>query len=143
MNRFVFITVVAATLALTAVAQSAGGPSGTYRTDVRATTLGGALDGVWTLKFQHGRYVLTDTARVKASVIHGMYSIAGNRITFMDRMGTCSGRRGPSCPVGCPAAGTYRFKLSGNTLGFTEISDSTRKCVARAAVLKGSFVKVG
>jgi hypothetical protein len=143
MKRLAFVAVVVACLVPASAAVAAGVLSGTYETTVRSTTFGGALDGTWTLKFQRANYTLADKARAKATVIHGQYVIAGNRITFMDRKGTCSGRLAPACPVGCPQPGTYKFNVKGGSVTFTEISDASPGCRARVAVLTGSFLKAG
>ena len=77
-----------------------GGPSGTYRTTITSTALGGQLKGVWTVKFARG--VIT-AARNGTVATQGNYSVSGSKVTFRAQPG--AGR--------CSVVSVYRFALSG------------------------------
>jgi hypothetical protein len=111
------------------VAIAAGTLSGTYKEKLHTSALGGQLNGTWTIKFKSGGYTVTDNSKV---VLHGNYSITGNKITLKDNSG----------PDKCSGTGVYNFKLKGKTLTFTKVSD-TASCVGRATVLSGKFTKIG
>ncbi len=65
--------------------------------------------------------------------VPGTYAISGNKVTL------CSGNR----PGRLPASGTYKFKITGNKLKFTVVSDSNPACVGRMDVLThGKWTKV-
>ena len=108
----------------------AAGLSGSYRARISSTTLNGALNGVWTLKFTAGHYAVAFNGR---PVIKGKDSIQGSTITVGS----------PGAHAYCHAAGRYTYHRSGSSLTFTEISDGSKGCGGRRLVLtKGHFTKV-
>ncbi len=121
-----------AALAASSAALAATTLSGTYRTTITSTALGGLLKGAWTVKFAGG--VLT-AAKDGTVATRGNYSISGSRVTFRADPG--QGR--------CPVVSVYKFALSGPRLKFTLISGSSSSpvCEARQIILSGSFTKVG
>jgi hypothetical protein len=129
MRRLAIGITFAVALALCSVALAAGTLSGTYKTKIHTSALGGAVNGTWTIKFKSGAYTVTDNG---ATVIHGKYKLKGSKITLTDKSGKDA----------CPAPGTYSYKLSGKTLKFTKVSDSNPACVGRVTVLGGKFTKV-
>jgi hypothetical protein len=130
MKRFALAVSVIAALGLCSVALAASTLSGTYKTKITSSALGGQLKGTWTIKFKSGGYTVAANGKV---VILGKFSIKGSEITLKDKSG----------PDKCPAPGTYKFKLKGKTLKFTKVSDSNPSCAGRPIVLKGTFTKVG
>jgi hypothetical protein len=79
--------------------------------------------------FKGGKYTVADKGTV---VIHGKYTISGDKITFGHETG----------PDACGPSGTYVFKLSGAKLKFTRIKESST-CIGRSTVLAGPFAKIG
>ncbi len=132
MRRVVLVASVASMLVLSATAMAASALSGTYRTKVTSTALGGQVKGTWTIKFSGGVDTLTKNGVVQG---HGKYVVAGTTLTF----------RPKASQGACAARGVYRFKLTGSTLTFTRISDSTACAgsAAREIILAGTFKKVG
>lgn len=130
MKRFAIVTTVFVALALCSAALAASTLSGSYRTKIKSSALGGALNGTWTIKLKGGKYTVADNGKV---VIHGNYAIKGSKITLRDKSG----------PDACPAPGTYRFKLKGKSLKFSKVSDPNPACVGRVIVLRSTFTKVG
>jgi hypothetical protein len=130
MKRLAIGLTVAVALAGCSAAIAAGTLSGTYRTKIHTSALHGAVNGTWTINFKSGAYTVTDDG---AAVIHGKYSIKGDKITLTDKGGKDA----------CPASGTYKFTLAGNKLKFTRVSDSNPACVGRVTVLAGKFTKGG
>ena len=130
MKRLVIVGAVAASLVLASVALAAATPSGTYRTKITSTAAGGALEGTWTVQFASPDYTVADSGTV---VVRGKYSIKGTTITFNDKTGRAA----------CPGPGKYAFKLSGNKLKLTLVSDSKPSCLGRRVVLAGNFTKIG
>ena len=128
MKRFAIAVSMVVALSLCAVALAASSLSGTYKTKIHTTALGGQLNGPWTINFKSGTFKVSFNGKER---IHGTYSIKGADITLKDGSG----------PDACPAPGTYKFKLSGKTLKFTKISDSNPACIGRQIVLKGTFTK--
>ena len=129
MKRLAIGALVAASLAAPSEALATGAPSGTYKTEITTTVGGGALKGLWTIAFKNGGYTVSDNG---TTVVLGKNTIVGTKITFADKSGKAA----------CAAPGTYTFKLSGQNLKFTRISDSNAKCVGRTIVLAGSFTHV-
>ena len=128
MKRLALGVVVAASLAASSTALAAA-PNGTYKTRITSGALGGALKGPWTIAIKSGAYTVTDNG---STVIHGKYTVVGTKITFTDKTGKDA----------CPGSGTYTFKLSGQNLKFTRVSDSSANCAGRRVVLAGSFTHV-
>jgi hypothetical protein len=129
MKRFAIAVSVVAALGFCSVALAASTLSGTYKTKIHTTALGGALDGTWTIKFNSGGYTVTDNGKV---VIHGKDKIKGTKITLTDKSGP------DACKMG---SGSYKFKLKGSKLTFSKVGSDP--CVGRVDVLKGKFTKVG
>ena len=111
------IVLGAATTAL-----AAGTLSGKYTTTIKGdSALGGELNGIWAIHFTKGAYHVFDDGH---PLTHGKDTIKGNTITFRDTGGMGA----------CPTVGKYKFKLTGNKLRFTVISDSS-SCAGRKGVL--------
>ena len=53
--------------------------SGTYKTKITSTALGGQLKGTWTLKLKGGVFTAAKGGTVQAQ---GKYSVKGSKITF-------------------------------------------------------------
>jgi hypothetical protein len=83
-----------------------------------------ASKGVWEIKFAAGRDTIILNGTVEG---HGHYSILGSTLTFKPK-GTCH------------SPGKYKFKLTGNKLRFTKISDSCPS--ARPNILQRTWTKV-
>jgi hypothetical protein len=115
--------------AVPSVAIAAGGLSGTYKTTVHTTALGGALNGTWKIKFTSNGYMVSFGGKV---VVSGRNAYNGPRIVFNDTSGADK----------CSGSGVYTYKLTGNKLTFTKVSD-TQSCIGRQLVLKGTLTKVG
>jgi hypothetical protein len=141
MKRFALAVSVLAALGLCSVALATSNLSGTYKTKVHSSALGGVLKGTWTIKFsgmvagsKQSVYTVTDNG-VKAT--HGINTIKGNKISFKDTGGK------DSC-LGAGTTGHYKFKLKGNKLKFTKISETKGCGQGRLIVLtSGTFTKVG
>ncbi len=129
MKRLATIASFLVALGLCSVALAASTLSGTYKAKIHTTALHGQVNGTWTITFKSGAYKVTDNG---AAVIHGKYTTKGDTVTLRDKSGRDA----------CPAPGTYRFKLTKNTLKFTKVSDSNPKCIGRVTVLRGKFKKV-
>jgi hypothetical protein len=117
-------TLLALLLSLTAasIATAAGGP-GKFETKIigqGAKAAHGMLDGTWTIDLANAHSGHIDLTRNGKSLGGGRYVISGSTIKLTPKKG---GK--------CTTKGKYRFKLSGNTLTFTAISDTckTRKDV--------------
>ena len=131
MKRFALVVSVIAALGVCSVALAASSLSGSYKTKITSTALGGALKGTWTLKLKGGVFTAAEGSAVRAQ---GKYSVKGSKITF----------RGKPSSGGCNTPGVYKFKLTGAKLKFTRVSgSSTGACMPRAIILAGSFTKVG
>jgi hypothetical protein len=120
MKRFALAISIVAALSLASVALAAG-PNGTYKTKITSNAVGGHLKGTWTIKFKSGAYTVTDNGTV---VIHGKYTVSGSTMTLVDKTG----------PDKCPGRGKYKFSITGSSLKFTKVSD-TSACVGRITVL--------
>jgi hypothetical protein len=129
MRTFALAASVVAGLAASATALGADRPSGTYKTRVQTTALQGRLNGLWTITFKHGRYTVTDNGR---AVVHGKYVIKSGKITFHDTSG----------PAACPGRASYRYRLQGASLKFTNVDDKSASCIGRRLVLKRKFVRL-
>jgi hypothetical protein len=129
-KRITIAVALVAALALSAVAIAKTAMlSGTYQTKITGTganTLGGGLDGTWKLAFKHGKYTASVNGSAKAS---GKFTISGSTVSL-----------GPG-GAGCTTTGKYKFKLKGNALTFTKISDGAG-CIGREGVLAHKFTKV-
>ncbi len=132
MKRVVFAALVGAVLAAASVASAATTLSGTYRTTISSTALGGAVKGAWTVKFSGG--VIT-AAKNGIVATQGNYSVSGSKVTLRATPGQDR----------CTVVSVYRFKLNGSRLQFTLISGTghSATCEARQIVLAGTFTKVG
>ncbi len=131
MKRIFTALVVVVILALCSVAAAAASSSlsGTYKTTVNSTVLGGALNGTWTVKLKNGAYHVADNGH---PIVHGKYTIKGNKISLKDTGGT--GR--------CPGTGVYKFKVSGKSVTMTKVHDAAA-CIGRKTVLtSGPLTKV-
>jgi hypothetical protein len=131
MKRIFTALVVVVSLALCSVAAAAASSSlsGTYKTTVNSTVLGGALNGTWTVKLKNGAYHVADNGH---PIVHGKYTIKGNKISLKDTGGT--GR--------CPGTGVYKFKVSGKSVTMTKVHDAAA-CIGRKTVLtSGPLTKV-
>ena len=131
MKRIFTALVVVVSLALCSVAAAAASSSlsGTYKTTVNSTVLGGALNGTWTVKLKNGAYHVADNGH---PIVHGKYTIKGNKISLKDTGGTGK----------CPGTGVYKFKVSGKKVTFTKVHDAAA-CIGRKTVLtSGPFTKV-
>ncbi len=117
-------TLLALLLSLTAasIATAAGGP-GKFETKITgqgAKAAHGMLDGTWTIDLANAHSGHINLTRNGKSLGGGRYVISGSTIKLTPKKG---GK--------CTTKGKYRFKLHGNTLTFTAISDTckTRKDV--------------
>lgn len=128
MKRLAVAAALIASLSFCSMSLAATGPAGTYKAQITSGLYGGGLKGAWTIDFENGAYTVTDRG---ATVIHGVYTVSGTKMTFTDKSGKDI----------CLGTGTYTFQLAGSTLKFTKIKDS-KPCAARSAVLAGSFVKM-
>ena len=118
-------TVVVASLALTSVALSAGGLSGTYATTIKSPV---QLKGKWVLTFaKGGTYTVALNGQKLAS---GRYSATPRTITLDRERGS-----------GCTGAGKYAWTKSGKTMAFSRKTESP-SCQARAVVLSHRFTQV-
>jgi hypothetical protein len=131
MKRIVALVVpIVAMLALAPVAM--GGPSllGKWKIKIKNdAALGGQLNGTWVLNFTAGHYKATQNGSL---AVKGKNTISGKKISFKDTAG----------PAKCSGTGKYKFKISGNKLRFTLVSEPSA-CVGRKGVLThGAFSQV-
>ncbi|MGO9498808.1 MAG: hypothetical protein ACLQA5_19160 [Solirubrobacteraceae bacterium] len=132
MKRLTTLAAMLLTLAAVPLALAAGGP-GKFETKITgkgANTEQGLLDGTWTIDLANptaGPLKLTVNGHLKGG---GKYTISGTTITLTPKKGgECKGKA------------KYTFKLSGNTLTFTPITDT---CAVRRDVLTyGPWTKIG
>ena len=97
--------------------------------DRQLDRIGGALNGTWTVKLKNGAYHVADNGH---PIVHGKYTIKGNKISLKDTGGT--GR--------CPGTGVYEFKVSGKSVTMTKVHDAAA-CIGRKTVLtSGPLTKV-
>lgn len=130
MKRIFTALVVVAGLALCSVAAAAVSLNGTYKTTIQSTALGGALNGTWTVKLKNDKYHVADNGH---PMVHGTYTIKGNKISLTDTGGTGK----------CPGTGVYKFKVSGPKVTFKKVHDPAAACIGRVMVLtSGPFTKV-
>jgi opacity protein-like surface antigen len=130
MKRLAAVAVLLALLACSAVAAAGGTLSGSYQTKVGSKPLGGKLKGTWTIKFSHGVYVVKANG---SPAVRGKYTISGSKVSLGHETG----------PLACAKSGSYTYAISGKHLRFTHPSAGARACGGRAAVLAGSFTKIG
>lgn len=129
MKRIFTAAVVVAALTLCSVAvAAAGSPKGTW-TETIQTGGQSPLNGTWTFKATSSKY----TVSVDGTFVdRGKYTVKGNKASFKDTGG----------PAKCPGTGVYKFKVKGNTLKFTLVSDKNAACAGRRGVLTaGPFTK--
>jgi hypothetical protein len=123
MKRLMAIVAVLTALVGASAALAAGG-LGKFETklsDKGATTDHGQLDGTWTIDLSSptsGTVKLTWNGEKTGG---GTYAISGSTITLT-----------PKKNGSCKTKGNYTFKLTGNTLTFTKITDT---CTQRRDVL--------
>jgi hypothetical protein len=131
MKRLTVAVVAAMLAASVSVALAASGLSGKYKTVIHNNhLLHGGLNGTWVLKLSHGDYHMTLNGE---PAVHGTFTINKNVISLKDSPG----------PGSCPTTGKYKFKVAGDSLKFTLVSDSTSSnCIGRVDVLKHTFTKV-
>lgn len=122
------LTAVLAVLALAPAALAAGTLSGTYKTMIKHSKLGAVLDGTWKLRLTTGHYTALHNGKV---AVKGIDTVAAGVITLTDTAG----------PDKCKGTGKYKYRVHGNKLTFTKISDPNA-CAGRTAVLKHTFTKV-
>lgn len=130
MKRLAIAGSVVGVLALSPTVLAAAGLTGTYKTKVTSSALGGQLKGTWTINLRSPNYTIADSGTV---VVRGKYSIKGTRITFKDKSGLAA----------CSNRAVYRYALTGNQLRFTKVKDSSTSCPGRILILAGTFTKVG
>lgn len=128
MKRIFTAVVIVAGLALCSVAAAAATLSGTYRETLHTSALGGQLNGTWTIKVKNGTYHVALNGH---AVVHGNFTIKGNKISFKDTGG--AGK--------CSGTGVYKVKVTGTSLKFTKVSDPNPTCAGRRAVLTGGTFK--
>ena len=129
MKRIFTAVVIAVGLSVCSVAVAAVSLHGTYKRTVTSTTLGGQLNGTWTVNFKNGTYKVADGGH---PIVHGNYTIKGSKISLKD-----TGGEGK-----CPGTGVYKFKVSGTSLTFKKVSDPAAACIGRRTVLVGgAFTK--
>ena len=94
MKRIFTAVVIAVGLSVcsVAVAVAAVSLNGTYKTTIQSTVLGGALNGTWTVKLKNDKYHVADNGH---PIVHGTYTIKGNKIRLKDTggEGKCPGHR--------------------------------------------------
>src|ERR1700759_3044113 len=104
--------------------------SGTYNTAVTWAAVKGQRKGSWTIAFKKGTYTVKQNGK---GVVKGKNTFKSGRVTFHDTSG----------PGKCPATGTYKYKVTGKKLKFTNVNDKSKACIGRETVLKGAFTKTG
>ena len=125
-TRTALATAIVTATALTATAAASSGLNGTWATTVPS----GITQGKWAISFASPSYAVSYRGTVGA---RGHYTVSGNKITFNDKSGT----------LACSGPGVYRFKLSGNKLSFSRVSDGAVNCFGRREVLAQTFVRKG
>jgi hypothetical protein len=123
------LAVVLAVFAFAPAALAAGTLTGTYKTTVKHSKFGAALDGTWKLKLATGHYKALHNGKL---AVKGIDTTVAHVITLTDTGG----------PDKCKGTGKYKYRLHGKKLTFTKISDS-KACAGRSALLKYTFKKVG
>ena len=130
LRKLVVAVVLVLSLAAVPAAFAASALSGTYKTKVTSSAVKGQLKGTWTVTFKKGTYTVKQNGK---GVVKGKDTFKSGRVTFHDTSG----------PGKCPGTATYKYKVSGKTLKFTNVNDRTKACLGRETVLKGKFVKTG
>ena len=106
---------------------SAGnGPKGTYATDVHGPS--GPFTGHWAITFTNGGSETVDFN--SAEFVQEKASFTKDYVTFHGGTGSHA----------CPAPGRYRWKLDGQELRFTLVSDT---CPGRVTTLARPLIKQG
>jgi hypothetical protein len=104
---------------------------GTYKTVITGKgpgTLNGGLDGTWKFKLTSSSYKVSLGSKPQ---VQGNYTISGSTISFTDTGG----------PAKCAGTGKYKFKLTGDKLKLTKISDAMA-CIGRDDVLTHTLTNV-
>lgn len=117
-------------LAAVPAAFAASSLSGTYKTTVKSSAAGGHLKGTWTATFKNGTYTVKQNGK---GIVKGKNTFKSGRVTFHDTSG----------PGKCPGTATYKYKVTGKKLKFTNVNDKSKACIGRETVLKGTFTKTG
>jgi hypothetical protein len=131
MKRIFTAAVVVASLALCSVAVAAAASlQGKWKETIQ-TSGQSPLNGTWTFKATGSKYTVSVDGQF---VDRGDYTIKGKKVSLKDTGG----------PAKCPGTGVYKFKVKGNTLKFTLVSDKNAACAGRRGVLTaGTFKKAG
>lgn len=120
-------------IAISACGGSSSGPSGAYTTTISfAERLGGLASGTWTVTFGKGGSYTITKGGPELSLATGRGSFYRGTTFVINPVS--AGACGPG-----PGTGTYRLKLSGNTLRFVRLQDP---CKTRSAILAHTFTKV-
>lgn len=124
MKRLIAIAVTLAALGLASVALAAG-PSGTYRTKITSSALGGGVKGTWTISFARGTYTVRENGSL---IVRGRYATKGSEILLQDTSGSdaCEGKN---------TGGIYKFAIHGKSLKLTKVSDRSSCAKGRVIVL--------
>jgi hypothetical protein len=123
MKRLMALVAVLTALTGASVALAVGG-LGKFETKLTgkgATTEHGKLDGTWTIDLSSPTSGVVKLTWNGENGGGGRYAISGSTITLT-----------PKKNGACKTKGKYTFKLTGNTLTFTKISDT---CTQRRDVL--------
>jgi hypothetical protein len=129
MKRVTTLLTFAALLIACSSAIAAGPLAGTFKTTIGTAPLGGHVKGTWHLTFKNGTYTVTQNTK---TMITGKYAINDGRVSLGHEHG----------PDACSTTGTYKYKITGATLKFTRVSDSSAGCAGRVAVLASTFTKL-
>jgi hypothetical protein len=124
---------VGAALALAVAAAAATSPlHGVWQTSVKSSVP--VLQGTWLLSFApNGAYAVVKEPNTKTLMVGGTSTVAGGTVTMTDK-------EGPASCTGSTARARYSFKITGNKLRLTKISET---CSGRGAILAGAFTRVG
>jgi hypothetical protein len=123
MKRVVIALTVAALLLVASVAVAKSSLVGSWQTKIAT----GSLKGTWVLKVAKTTYTASWNGK---RIVGGTYTLKANKISLTDKgKGACKG------------TGVYKYKITGNKLKFTKVSD-TKSCAARSTVLSHTFTRV-
>ena len=128
MRKLLLSACLVLALAVAPAALAASSLSGTYKTKVTSKADNGRLKGTWTVTFKKGTYTVKQNGK---GVVKGKDTFKSGRVTFHDTSG----------PGKCPGTATYKYKVTGKKLKFTNVSDKSKACIGRETVLKGTFTK--